>query len=49
MIVQKTRPMASQSPHARYICTPNIAKMKQTMKSRKPNVRTKRGMGRWGE
>lgn len=49
MISQNTRPMASQSPQARYICTPNIVKMKSTMNERNPLVRTKAGIGLWGE
>ncbi len=49
IIVQNTRPMAFQSPHAEYICTPNIANMNITMKRRKPNERTNLGIGRCGE
>ncbi len=49
MIFQNTRPMAFQSPHAKYICTPNIVKINSTMNARKPVVRTKRGMGLCGE
>lgn len=49
MIVQNTRPMAFQSPHARYICMPNMAKMNITMKMRNPLVRTNEGIGLCGE
>lgn len=49
MIFQNTRPIAFQSPQAKYICTPNTVKMKSTINSLNPNVRTKVGMGRWGE
>lgn len=49
MMFQNTRPMAPQSPQAKYICTPNMVKMKSTMKRRNPVGRTKRGMGLWGE
>ena len=49
IIFQKTRPIACQSPQAKYICMPNIANMKMTMNSLKPGVRTNPGMGRWGE
>lgn len=45
MMVQNTRPMAFQSPHAWYICVPNMVKMNITMKMRKPLVRTNDGMG----
>ena len=49
MMFQNTRPMAFQSPHAKYICTPKTVNMNITMNRRKPDVRTNRGMGRWGE
>ena len=49
MMVQNTRPMAPQSPHARYICIPNIVKMNITMKILNPLVRTNAGIGLWGE
>lgn len=45
IIIQNTRPMATQSPHAKYICTPNMVKINSTMNRRKPNVRTKAGIG----
>lgn len=45
IMFQNTRPMAFQSPHAKYICTPNMVKMKSTMNKRKPVVRTNFGMG----
>lgn len=49
IMFQNTRPMAFQSPHAKYICTPNMVKMNNTMNKRKPVVRTNLGMGLWGE
>lgn len=49
MIVQNTRPMAFQSPHARYIWKPNMVKMNITMKMRKPLRRTNAGIGLCGE
>ena len=49
MMFQNTRPVAFQSPHAPYICQPNMAKIKPTMNKRKPFERTKAGMGLCGE
>lgn len=46
IIVQKTRPIAFQSPQAKYIWTPNIVKMNITMKSLKPNLLTNFGIWR---
>ena len=46
MMFQNTRPIAFQSPKAKYICTPNIVNMNNTMNERKPVVRTNFGMGR---
>ena len=49
MIVQNTRPMSFQSPHARYICMPNMVKMNITIRIRNPRVRTNAGIGLCGE
>jgi hypothetical protein len=46
MIFQNTLPIAPQSPQAKYICTPNIVKIKHTMNSLNPNVLTNLGIGR---
>ena len=46
MIFQNTMPIAFQSPHAKYICTPNIVKINITINSRNQNVRTNLGIGR---
>ena len=45
IILQNTRPIAFQSPQAKYICTPNTTKIKNTINKRKPKVRTNFGIG----
>ena len=49
IMFQNTFPMAFQSPQPAYICMPNMANMKHTINNLKPRVRTKCGIGRWGE
>jgi hypothetical protein len=55
IIVQKTLPIPAHiaSPPSlqgtKLSWMPNIPKMKNTMNSRKPKVRTNLGIGRWGE
>jgi hypothetical protein len=49
IIFQNTKPMAPQSPHAIYICTPNMANIKNTINKRKPKLLKNFGIGRCGE
>jgi len=46
MIFQNTLPIAPQSPHAKYICTLNMVKIRHTMNTLNPNVLTNFGIGR---
>lgn len=44
MMFQKTPPMALQSPHAKYIWMPNMAKMKNSMNPLNPLLLMKSGI-----
>ncbi len=49
MIFQNTIPIAPQSPQAKRIWTPNMAKMNPTIAARNPTDRRNPGIGRWGD
>lgn len=44
MMFQNTLPAALQSPHAKYICTPNITKMNNTMNTLNGVLRKNEGI-----